>query len=640
MFEKGSFGSFFLLSILLLGRLRHDQKMDYHIISNKSIKKYLCKVTKFVVVNPFLTPLTLYLLSLVIVNPTGNFAINDDWDFYLHVRYFLNGIYAKNQLIDASFILQGFLGMLWAKFFGLSFFSLRLLTILFTVIFGYGFFNILELFRVNRSFILFSLLLLFFNPLIYISSLTFMTEVYFLAFFIWSVYFFLLFLRSSETTLTEKTLSFSMHYFFISSILGALSLLIRQYGIVLFISYFLVLIYIFFYKYSILNRHFRTKKLLQSLTVLILLYGISLGILLWWPVLPVSTTKKLADLFINPQDFLDSFGRSLYLVIYFSFFLLPISIASYLKTISVKKVLFATLVVSLLFKAVYSKDIFFLGNNLYIESLFNRTDFKHDISLFDNIPFKFMLTVLTLVSFSNLFVVMFGQIKNLKVKGLIKGSKFEEDILFILLLLGMYAAAIVSKGTIDRYFLNFFVVLFLTLSLYVFPRLQINTKAFVLFFVFNLSFIILLTIDFMSTQNVKWYQAKLIQQRENIVTTVYVDGTFARYSHTVRFKHPSEVTSSLPLGLNYRCFVQKYSKLSNPDSKNLLLKFLTRTENSRTLNKYITNPVKSDILTTPRIRNIDKNLDNLIFNQEVKSPLYNWIGKKVFVGSYCFESSK
>lgn len=98
---------------------------------------------------------------------------NDDWDFYLHVKYFLNGIYEKNSLIDSTFILQGFIGALWAKVFGLSFLNLRILTIIFSLFLLVGSYKLLlQLGVIIKEIQFVALLSLIFNPVIYDSELT------------------------------------------------------------------------------------------------------------------------------------------------------------------------------------------------------------------------------------------------------------------------------------------------------------------------------------------------------------------------------------------------------------------------------------------------------------------------------------
>ena len=85
--------------------------------------------------NPFLLVLFIYLVAYLFVFPFGEFVVNDDWIFVRQIEAFLQGAFKINALVDPTFIAQGVSGFLWSKVFGLSFFSLRMLTLVFTSFF-------------------------------------------------------------------------------------------------------------------------------------------------------------------------------------------------------------------------------------------------------------------------------------------------------------------------------------------------------------------------------------------------------------------------------------------------------------------------------------------------------------------------
>ena len=150
-------------------------------------------------INPLFLTAAVYLVTVFLVSPWGNFAVNDDWDFYTHVRNFMEGDFTKNSLIDSSFVLQGLMGAGWAKIFGLNFTSLKVLTISFTLLMLLGIYKILLQQKVLRAYQFLILFAIAFNPFVYMSSLTFMTENYFLAFLIWSIYFYLCYLEDGKS---------------------------------------------------------------------------------------------------------------------------------------------------------------------------------------------------------------------------------------------------------------------------------------------------------------------------------------------------------------------------------------------------------------------------------------------------------
>ncbi|KKS14242.1 MAG: hypothetical protein UU72_C0051G0011, partial [candidate division WWE3 bacterium GW2011_GWB1_41_6] len=121
----------------------------------------------------------------------GNFPVNDDWVFVRQVEAFSKGIFTLSAELDPSFISQGFLGLFWGQLFGYSFASLKVLTFIVTLVGLLFFVKILKLFKVPRNYLVVSGLLFLFNPLIFASAFTFMTDNYFLTFTLISVYFYL-----------------------------------------------------------------------------------------------------------------------------------------------------------------------------------------------------------------------------------------------------------------------------------------------------------------------------------------------------------------------------------------------------------------------------------------------------------------
>jgi hypothetical protein len=134
---------------------------------------------------------------------------------------------------------------------------------------------------------------------------------------------------------------------------------------------------------------------------------------------------------------------------------------------------------------------------------------------------------------------------------------------------------------------------------------------------------------------VRWELGREIQKDENILTTVYVDGAFARHFNNLRYE-PEEVKSSLPLGLNFNCFVLRYTLLTN---ENFMHSILNRFENSRTINQFIINPKIVDSINTPGLGHIkpedDGELEKLRYTKEYKTPIFNLLGKKAYYGAYC-----
>src|SRR3989344_7783045 len=166
----------------------------------------------------------------------GNYPVNDDWIFVRQIEAFNQGIFSLNAELDPPFISQGFLGLLWGKVFGISFINLQILTFLITLLATLVFIYMLKEMNVKKSIIVLCAILFFFNPIIFISAFTFMTENYYLLFFTGSVYFYIKYLQN-------KNKSF---YMVVGSILVLISILIRQVGILIGLSLIIILLFDFY----------------------------------------------------------------------------------------------------------------------------------------------------------------------------------------------------------------------------------------------------------------------------------------------------------------------------------------------------------------------------------------------------------
>ena len=125
--------------------------------------------------------LLIFFLAEIIVNPFGEFPLNDDWSYSKSVKIFLDtgniqiGDWAAMSL--AAHILWG---ALFAKIFGFKFFVLRFSTL----IISYStvcilFFVLKKITQTNLTALIASLCLMF-NPIFFNLSNTFMTDVGFL----------------------------------------------------------------------------------------------------------------------------------------------------------------------------------------------------------------------------------------------------------------------------------------------------------------------------------------------------------------------------------------------------------------------------------------------------------------------------
>jgi len=204
------------------------------------LKLIFYKLRDFIVLNKiYSTVFILYILSVLIISPWGNYAIGDDLYYLFQIKSFQNGDFTKNSYIDTSIILQIFIGYGWSFLFGANFLSLRILTILFTLIFIFVLVKILKFLKFSNNLIIVTSLLLIFNPKIMFASLSFNSEIYFLTFLFSSFYFLLKF---NEATKLKYLLYFS--------IIAGFSVWIRQLG---FLMLFPAL-FVFYLNYKNLSK--------------------------------------------------------------------------------------------------------------------------------------------------------------------------------------------------------------------------------------------------------------------------------------------------------------------------------------------------------------------------------------------------
>lgn len=143
--------------------------------------------------NKLLTLGLFCLLLLVVALPIINqidFPQNDDWVYYLNVKYFLEGNFSLHEYLGPTFYVQGFIATLFAKIFSIN--KLPILTLIITVCntFLFGFI-VLKHFKKSLLTTIFLSSIILFNPIYDYLAIGFMTGHYFLLFFLISLICFL-----------------------------------------------------------------------------------------------------------------------------------------------------------------------------------------------------------------------------------------------------------------------------------------------------------------------------------------------------------------------------------------------------------------------------------------------------------------
>ena len=204
--------------------------------------------------------ITLFFLAELLINPIGEFPLNDDWAYTKMVH---NSIIDKEihspQWGGSIFLIQLYIGVLISKIFGFSFTILRIIEILFGIIGIVLIYQILLLVQNSSNLAMVGSILFGMNPVYLSGTNSFHPDVPHIMFMLVSLYFFM------------KYFFYEKMYFYFTGILFAIIACgIKQTGIA--IGFAFSVIYLFNFKINIKNI---VTAIFPSfvLIVLILSYG-------------------------------------------------------------------------------------------------------------------------------------------------------------------------------------------------------------------------------------------------------------------------------------------------------------------------------------------------------------------------------
>src|ERR1700741_245012 len=132
-----------------------------------------------------------WLLAEFLVNPIGEFPLNDDWSYTIPVKHLTEN--GTLQFVDwpaMTLVAQVWWGYLFTSVFGFSFTVLRISVAVLGFIGGLILFQIIKKLSGKKDLAFAGTLLFLFNPLYFSLSNSFMTDVPFLSFSIIACYFY------------------------------------------------------------------------------------------------------------------------------------------------------------------------------------------------------------------------------------------------------------------------------------------------------------------------------------------------------------------------------------------------------------------------------------------------------------------
>jgi 4-amino-4-deoxy-L-arabinose transferase-like glycosyltransferase len=213
----------------------------------------------------------LWITYIFVINPIGNFPLNDDWVYAKIVNTLLNeGKYIPGSGPIATLIAQVYWGALFCSIFSFSFTILRFSTLILGI-FGILFlFSLLKKITLNRNYAFVGAFIISINPLYLSLSYTFMTDVPFTSVSILATLLFYLFFKK-----------LNIIWLMLATIISIIAVMIRQLGFLLTFSFALT---------YLLTNKLSPKSVIKA--ILPFLISLSLfGILFYW----INHTKTIPD---------------------------------------------------------------------------------------------------------------------------------------------------------------------------------------------------------------------------------------------------------------------------------------------------------------------------------------------------------
>jgi 4-amino-4-deoxy-L-arabinose transferase-like glycosyltransferase len=252
-----------------------------------------------------------WILSIVIVNPLGDFPLNDDWSYGLAVKNLIDkGGFYPTPWTSMPLISQVLWGWLFCVPFGFSFTVLRFSTLLLGLIGTAGTYLLLRQIGLNRLLAVAGACVLAANPIYFSLSYTFMTDVPFTAFSVLALLFLILYLQKESNI-----------YLIIGCCFTTIAILCRQLGLFLPITFTIAIVA----KHGISRR-----SLVRAGFILIMGFGSKFLFESWLqsgaglPVLYNATSESLFQVLGNPKLILSNLTLNmLFFVLYLGLFLLP-----------------------------------------------------------------------------------------------------------------------------------------------------------------------------------------------------------------------------------------------------------------------------------------------------------------------------
>lgn len=425
----------------------------------------------------FLT--ALWLLSLVMVNPTGNFPLNDDWSYGLAVKQLVeSGEFRPTGWTSMPLITQALWGYLFCLPFGFSFETLRLSTLTLSLLGIFGSYYLIRELHPSRLLALVVSLIVAFNPIYYALSTTFMTDVPFTAIAIVAAIFFVRHLKQSSRV-----------DWIIGTLFCIAATLTRQLALAIPIAF--AVAFILKNRFSIRHTILAIAPALLCISALLLFqyWLTSTGRL---PALYNAQSKDLLNALESPGIVFKVIGNTFLAMLYMGWFLLPMLILNMKEVFEavrnntglrlaliIATLIFLTLAIFAWFSGFHIPSPH-QGNTIHTagigtltlrDTYFLKPEFQlhQDQSLFGTLslhdtyflqlphvtalPLSFwvLMTIAALIGTTILTLVLLLTVKKLFSTSSDKNNSDQAITCFVLLSVAIYMIPLVIGGFLDRY---------------------------------------------------------------------------------------------------------------------------------------------------------------------------------------------
>jgi hypothetical protein len=453
----------------------------------------------------------IWLLVILLINPTGNFPLNDDWCYAKSVKTLLEDNYLKlYNWGEMTLVGQVIWGFLFTKLFGFSFTVLRVSTLVFALISFFGLIKIFKLINLSDQLSMFAVLLCMFNPIFLELSFTFMTDV---PFYTLSIYVFYFFLKNIKTQ--------NPKYIIYAFVLCGLAYSIRQLALVYALSWFV---------FSVFSNKFKIQNFIKSFLLLLLFVVFSIGfdfLLKSSGVIQERFNSKFHLLINNLLNFDKgqvAFSAKLFFtsLAYIGLFISPIIIFKikqvnklYLRILTP---IYTIIVFCFLYRCNYilpSLDNIWIDFGVGPFTLYNENPhFKKTPSPYMPNAFYYVLTIIGVFCSSILLYPLFEIVKYKKL--LIEDNKVK---FFTLVFMIIYLFPFLIVALYDRYLLVLFPLgIVCVLSDYKGRTSSLN-KSYALVFTVGLAwFSVCATHDYLSWNRVRWEVLNELTDTQKIST--------------------------------------------------------------------------------------------------------------------------